>query len=1014
MIGWSVVLFLTAFAGFLCPGYLLATALSHAENLGRPTRCALGFAFSFAAFAVVGAPFLWFGYSFAGFLSLLYPVWGVFTVLAGVVWYLTRRVGDTAAPVRPESSPPVSMTPAARSRSRTVLVAYLAATLLAGWAWASGTGHERQTWVFAAPLLLVAGCGIAWRFRRAFGSLIRFDSTDDEPAPRLWTAIAAGVILLQAVSAVVGDRAEWDDCFYLAAAADYQQAEVLNEQEPTYREGFPMPTAYRLLCWELWGASLCHLCGVGPAILFHSFLPGLLVLLVYAAYAGLLGQLVPRRWLPLALLGLSAVHLWGISSHWTAANYLLPRVWQSKAVLLHLALPLLTLLLLRFALRPSWRVALSLAVCAVFALALSRSATFLVVVLVGCLTLSLWRATEARRARLLAGAALLLVLAAGVGLFLWDKVRPTQEGLWQPQRASSWLIVVDDYTRFGCVEVIWLLSLPLLAALAVGRRAVACLVIFPVILAATVVNPLLFDFVAGHFTTYDLYLRLLWLFPVALGLAVLFALTVRFLAVTWGRRRSVAFPLGLALSGLALTFLLPSIFVWGPRNAFLGPLAGPRLAANLEKMPADLVPLARRLADDPEIKNVRILCNPDVASFLTPFSRDFRFVQTQTRYLSLTVESNGEPSDGLVRHILASVLTRAELPPTYGDYDLSEMRDLFGQPFTSGRFRLLADNRTHLDARELLTTYRVKYVILAPNDRGADLFERNGYRVAERHGDLSLWADESWSSREKSTIPQRPHGDNWIEPMRQVHARFRGTPGTLLTLGDSITMSRAFWTPLAEKPHGMPPAMTWDCALVRKHLRPECWGGWKGPEYGNQSAIGIGWAMDNIDAWLARWNPEVAVILFGTNDLPDWSVSDFEEKTRQLVDRCLANGTVVILTTVPPRSGYEDESTRFAEAVREIARDTRVPLIDYHAEILARRPLDWDGSQPPFARPGKDDYEVPTLISGDGRHPSNPRKYQDYSPESLRRNGYGLRNYLTLTAYADVIRNVLRSGEDSR
>jgi hypothetical protein len=53
-------------------------------------------------------------------------------------------------------------------------------------------------------------------------------------------------------------------------------------------------------------------------------------------------------------------------------------------------------------------------------------------------------------------------------------------------------------------------------------------------------------------------------------------------------------------------------------------------------------------------------------------------------------------------------------------------------------------------------------------------------------------------------------------------------------------------------------------------------------------------------------------------------------------------------------------------------------------------------------------YDVPTLISRDGVHPSNPRKYAgDYSPEGLRNNGYVLRSYLALMKYAEVIEKVL-------
>src|SRR5262249_40603206 len=76
-------------------------------------------------------------------------------------------------------------------------------------------------------------------------------------------------------------------------------------------------------------------------------------------------------------------------------------------------------------------------------------------------------------------------------------------------------------------------------------------------------------------------------------------------------------------------------------------------------------------------------------------------------------------------------------------------------------------------------------------------------------------------------------------------------------------------------------------------------------------------------------------------------------------------------------------------------------------EIVKRRPDDWDGSKLKDVKGGV--YEAPTLISGDGVHPSNPKKYRDFSDESLRSNGYALRSYLTLMKYAEVMRRALHA-----
>ena len=87
-----------------------------------------------------------------------------------------------------------------------------------------------------------------------------------------------------------------------------------------------------------------------------------------------------------------------------------------------------------------------------------------------------------------------------------------------------------------------------------------------------------------------------------------------------------------------------------------------------------------------------------------------------------------------------------------------------------------------------------------------------------------------------------------------------------------------------------------------------------------------------------------------------------------------------------------------------------VPLLDYYAEVLKRRPDDWDGSLAKFKDPAdKNEYNVPTLISRDGVHPSAPKQYaNDFSEDALKHHGYNLRSYLTLRAYAGVVRDVLQ------
>ena len=249
-----------------------------------------------------------------------------------------------------------------------------------------------------------------------------------------------------------------------------------------------------------------------------------------------------------------------------------------------------------------------------------------------------------------------------------------------------------------------------------------------------------------------------------------------------------------------------------------------------------------------------------------------------------------------------------------------------------------------------------------------------------------------------------------VDRMREVHAHFKGEKGTLALFGDSISVSLAFWAPLAYECRNVPPGMQEALTTIRTYIKPECWRDWRGPEFGNEGGRTVRWAYENVDRWLARLQPETVILMFGTNDLHQLEEEEYREKLRAVIEQCLAQGTVVILTTIPPRHGFVAKSARFAQVARELAQELRIPLIDYHAAIVQLRPDDWDGASDQFRQ--YEGYEVPTLIARDGVHPSNPQRYMnDFSPEALRCSGYTLRNYLTALRYAEVIRKILAPRE---
>jgi hypothetical protein len=226
---------------------------------------------------------------------------------------------------------------------------------------------------------------------------------------------------------------------------------------------------------------------------------------------------------------------------------------------------------------------------------------------------------------------------------------------------------------------------------------------------------------------------------------------------------------------------------------------------------------------------------------------------------------------------------------------------------------------------------------------------------------------------------------DWVAAVRAVHARFTGQAGTVGQFGDSITYSKAFFSALFWGDYKGEPNL----AEFRKAVPQKC-ANWKGIEHANMGGWTVEQVAEAIDTALKNDNPEIAFLMVGTNDLSrqaDPARKDFKTKLDHLVKAILANGTVLVLHTVPPRHGKMDAVEAYNKVIREVAGENHVPLIDYCAEVLARRPTDWDGS----------------LISGDGVHPSFPDACKaDFTDDGLKNSGYTLRNCLAVKMWYQI------------
>ena len=300
---------------------------------------------------------------------------------------------------------------------------------------------------------------------------------------------------------------------------------------------------------------------------------------------------------------------------------------------------------------------------------------------------------------------------------------------------------------------------------------------------------------------------------------------------------------------------------------------------------------------------------------------------------------------------------------------------------------------------ELIDNERIEqtaFASLVKSQAGQDFLDDKAVLLAVQLPELvKASMKRSSDSRLKPGV-QSP--ETWVA-MRKVHERFKGQVGYVAQFGDSITYSMAFWSAMGwDDPQRY---LTQDDALPKRPGRMR-WRDYlkgardKGPKHANYSGWQVGQLLKSMDAVIERDKPEAAIVMIGTNDVSGGRVPEhYRERLEQVVRKCMAVGCVPILNTIPPRRGREAAVAEANGIVREVAKNLKVPLGDFHSECIRRRPEGaWDG----------------TLISRDGVHPSGG-KSNDYSEANLQNCGYALRNWVNFLVYRQLYFRVFNPEE---
>ncbi len=233
----------------------------------------------------------------------------------------------------------------------------------------------------------------------------------------------------------------------------------------------------------------------------------------------------------------------------------------------------------------------------------------------------------------------------------------------------------------------------------------------------------------------------------------------------------------------------------------------------------------------------------------------------------------------------------------------------------------------------------------------------SGFEALEHNRDRANSYDNNWQTQwvaNVETILSTPI--NGVEK----------TNGKVLQVGDSMSYSYAYGLWARNTNNGATAEDADTIAWIHANVNNDD-NGWNWSSRGVTAMNNMGWWAGTIDDIYtdARLNDaQFAILMMNVPTSNPIDLSIVEQRVAEFI----AVGIVPILSTIPPRTSATFDIERgnpYNTALRALAQQLSVPLIDYSKEILLRRPNGtWEN----------------TLIGNDGVHPSGG--VNGYSPSS--------------------------------
>ncbi|MBE6119177.1 MAG: hypothetical protein E7189_01870 [Erysipelotrichaceae bacterium] len=281
--------------------------------------------------------------------------------------------------------------------------------------------------------------------------------------------------------------------------------------------------------WELFIATISKTFDIHPAVLCHSVLPILLILMCYMVFYDLGRNLLQdEKKQGVFLLIIALLNLFGGYAVFSTGAFLLLRIWQGKAMLANFMIPMVLnncITLFRKEKLYEWRIFIANVVIVVAGMATTAVGLYLMPITYLCvgLTLIINKLLNRQPTKVLgiiAKAVITLLPVLIYDLYITVKLMSSSSGVsYMSATPKSFLEVFKQTMMNGYVFWIFLACIVFLLIKARKESGFRILVILSLVIFVTFLNPLLSSFVSQKITGVDVYWRLYWIVPIYITIA---------------------------------------------------------------------------------------------------------------------------------------------------------------------------------------------------------------------------------------------------------------------------------------------------------------------------------------------------------------------------------------------------------------------------------------------------------------------------------------------------------------